>query len=218
MQITGITLQAKNPNRVNISVDKKYRFSLDLYQLAEIGLKKGQEIDEDQLAVFEQESEFGKLYARSLEYALMRPRSSKEMYDYLQRRSRATKYLGRDGTVRDREAVSTIILDRVYDRLKQKGYIDDYKFTRFWVENRHQNKGASRRKLENELRIKGVPSSVISEVLSETDRTDDTEIQKIIAKKRHKYTDNQKFMAYLARQGFSYDDIRTALDAEQLKD
>jgi SOS response regulatory protein OraA/RecX len=33
----------------------------------------------------------------------------------------------------------------------------------------------------------------------------------VIAKKRSRY-DDQKLMAYLARQGFRYDDIREALD------
>ncbi|RKV91262.1 MAG: hypothetical protein D8G53_15760, partial [Candidatus Saccharimonas sp.] len=45
-------------------------------------------------------------------------------------------------------------------------------------------------------------------------RSDDEELRKIIAKKRYKYAgDEQKFMAYLARQGFSYDDIKSALNA-----
>jgi regulatory protein len=41
-----------------------------------------------------------------------------------------------------------------------------------------------------------------------------SELQKIIAKKRSRYDDEQKFMAYLARQGFSYDDIKEALREE----
>jgi regulatory protein len=43
----------------------------------------------------------------------------------------------------------------VFERLVEKGYVDDEKFARFWVENRNQTKGASRRKLEAELRAKG---------------------------------------------------------------
>ena len=33
----------------------------------------------------------------------------------------------------------------------------------------------------------------------------------MIAKKRSKYPDEQKFMQYLARQGFGYDAIKSAL-------
>ncbi|HET7629976.1 MAG TPA: RecX family transcriptional regulator, partial [Candidatus Saccharimonadales bacterium] len=74
--------------------------------------------------------------------------------------------------------------------------------------------GASRRKLIAELRAKGVDQATIDDQLASTERSDGDEIQKIIAKKRARYPDQQKFIAYLARQGFSYDDIRRALDDE----
>ena len=83
MKITDITVQAKNTNRVNISVDGKYRFSLDVFQLGELGIKKGKDYDEAELLEIENESQFGKLYARALEYCLMRPHSVREVKDYL---------------------------------------------------------------------------------------------------------------------------------------
>jgi SOS response regulatory protein OraA/RecX len=65
--------------------------------------------------------------------------------------------------------------------------------------------------LSAELSAKGVDRAIIEKLLQETDRDDLTELQKIIDKKRPRYDDEQKFMSYLARQGFSYDDIKTAL-------
>lgn len=212
MKITAISVQAKNPSRVNVSVDGKYRFSLDIAQVVDLSLKRGQDIDEAKLAEYEQESEFGKLYARALEYCLMRPHSAREVRDYLLGKTRATKYKSRKtGEVKERAGVAEAIADRVYTRLEQMGYIDDEKFARYWAENRNQLKGASRRKLEAELRVKGVSSSIIDMALGESERTDSSEISKIIAKKRARYPDEQKLMAYLASQGFSYDDIRSAL-------
>ena len=69
----------------------------------------------------------------------------------------------------------------------------------------------SRRKLQAELAAKGVDRSIVERQLADNERSDSDELQKIIAKKRSKYTDEQKFMQYLARQGFSYDDIKSAL-------
>ncbi len=214
MKITSISAQVKNLDRVNISVDGKYRFSLDIFQLGELGIKVGKEYTDQELSEIENESQFGKLYARALEYCLMRPHSSREVKDYLWRKTRATKYKTRDGEIKDREGVSQSNADRVHDRLVSKGYIDDVKFTRFWVENRNQTKGTSLRKLTAELRAKGVEQSIIAEALSESDRADGDELQKIIAKKRTRYPDEQKLIAYLARQGFSYDDIKSALAAD----
>ena len=146
----------------------------------------------------------------------MRPHSKKEVRDYLWRKTRETKFKSRQtGEIKSRPGVSQQIADRVFDRLIEKGYLSDEKFTRFWIENRNQTKGSSLRKLTNELRVKGVESSIIDQVVSESSRNDSEEVMKIIAKKRSKYPDEQKLIAYLARQGFSYDEIKSALAHEE---
>lgn len=211
MKITAISVQAKNNDRVNVSVDGSYRFSLDIFQVGDLGLKVGKEYSEAELIALETESQFGKLYTRALEYTMMRPHSSREIRDYLWRKTRTTKYKSRSGEVKDRAGVSTELTDRVYQRLNERGYIDDEKFARYWVENRNMTKGASRRKLANELRTKGVETGIIDAALAETDRDDQQELQKIITKKRARYPDEQKLIAYLLRQGFSYDDVKSAV-------
>lgn len=212
MKITDISLQAKNKDRVNVSVDGKYRFSLDVFQVSELGLKVGKEYSEEALAELETESQFGKLYTRALEYTMLRPHSAKEIRDYLRRKTRTTKYKSKTGEIKERLGINQEIVDRVYDRLLEKGYIDDEKFTRYWIENRNQAKGISKRKLVNELRVKGIDQSLIEVVLQEGARSDEEEIDKVLLKKRAKYKDEEKLIAYLARQGFSYDLIKRTLD------
>ena len=207
MKVTNIAIQTRDKNRVNVSVDGKYRFSLDIFQLGDLGIKIGAEYTDQELTDLEQESQFGKVYARALEYCLMRPHSAKEVRDYLYRKTRPT----RTKTGEMRPGVSTDVTTRAYNRLVEKNYINDENFARYWVENRSLAKGASKRKLTAELRMKGVEQTIIEHFLSESDRTDDNELEKVIAKKRSKYPDDQKLMAYLARQGFSYDDIKQSL-------
>ncbi len=211
MKITNITLQAKNQDRVNVSVDGTYRFSLEVYQVTEFGIKIGNEYSEEEISLFEQESIFGKLYARSLEYVMMRPRSAKEVRDYLWRKTRTTRYKSRSGEIKERAGVSQLLADRVFDRLVEKNYIDDERFARFWVENRNMRKGASKRKLQNELRAKSVDQTIIDQVVSTSSRTDDDEIDKVIAKKGHRY-DELKLVQYLVRQGYDYDLVRTKVN------
>jgi regulatory protein len=210
MKITAVTAQQKDKNRINIMVDGKYRFSLDIFQYADLGIRVGKEYTDEELDELESESQFGKAYARALEYCLMRPHSAKEMRDYLYRKTRQTRMK----TGEMKKGLDTAITTRVFDRLVEKGYIDDEKFARYWVENRNLTKGASKRKLTAELRAKGVASSIIDHVLSESARSDENEIMKIIAKKRARYPDKQKLIQYLARQGFSFDDIKQALTQE----
>jgi regulatory protein len=207
MKITAITTQARDKNRVNVSVDGKYCFSLDILQVADLGIRVGKEYTEAELTVLEEESQFGKLYTRALEYSLVRPRSQREIRDYLYRKTRDSRT--KDGRVK--KGVSPALTERVFERLVGKGYVDDEKFARFWIENRNLRKGSSHRKLAAELSAKGVERTVIEQLLETSDRSDEDELQKIIAKKRARYDDDQKFMAYLARQGFSYDDIKSAL-------
>ena len=69
--ITDIKQAVRNPNRVNISVNGKYRFSLDIFQLTFLGVKIGAKFTPEELAELEQQSEFGKLYSRAWEYFLM---------------------------------------------------------------------------------------------------------------------------------------------------
>lgn len=193
---------------MNISIDGAYKFSLDVYQVAEFGLKIGKEYSEEEILSFEQESVFGKLYARSLEYVMMRPRSAKEVKDYLWRKTRVTHYKSRSGEVKERAGVSQQIADRVFDRLVEKNYIDDERFAHFWVENRHMKKGVSKRRLQNELRAKSVDQSIIEQVTASSQRSDEDEIDKVIAKKGHRYDEN-KLVQYLLRQGYEYNLVRT---------
>lgn len=208
MKITSITAQKRDNNRVNISVDGKYRFSLDTFQLIDLGIKVNREYDEAELVALEQESQFGKIYGRALEYCIMRPHSAREVQNYLYRKTRPT----RDKKGGLLPGVAPEITKRAFDRLIEKGYVDDQKFARYWVENRSFNKGISKRKLISELRVKGIITTIIDQVLDETERNDSEEIQKIIAKKRSHYPDDQKLIAYLARLGFGYDEIKQAIN------
>lgn len=207
MKITAISAQKRDSNRVNVYVEGKYRFSLDDYQLVDLGVKVGNDYGEEQLIGLENESRFGKAYARTLEYCLLRPHSQREIEDYLRRKTKPKL----DKNSRLRPGITPDIARRVVDRLIQKGYINDEKFARFWVENRFVNKGISTRKLRAELYKKGVSSKLIETVLDESERNDENEIEKIIEKKRSRYTDESKLIAYLARQGFDYDDIKNAI-------
>lgn len=191
-------------------VDGVYRLSLDVFQLVDLGIKIGKEYTEQELTDLEAESQFGKTYARALEYCLMRPHSAKEVKDYLYRKTRDT----RTKTGGIKKGVPTEITTRVFDRLVEKGYVNDENFARYWVENRNVTKGASKRKLTAELRSKGVEQGIIERFLRDSSRSDEDELAKVIAKKQPRYPDEQKFIQYLMRQGFRYDDIKEALGSD----
>ena len=217
MKITDISLQARDNNRVNVSVDGVYSFSLDIAQVTDLNLKVGHELSDGELEKLQEESQFGKLYMRALEYCLRRPHSVKEVRDYLWRKTQPTLRKGQTG-MNNPVVYSERVASRVLSKLQQKAYVDDDEFARWWVENRQLSKGVSQRKLTAELRSKGVHADIIAQTLEKTDRTDEQELRKVIAKKHRRYAgDRQKFVQYLVRQGFSYDDVVSALnDVEEV--
>lgn len=193
LRITELKQGVKNSERVNVYVDGVYALSLDVAQVVDYKVKVGRVLSEDELAELMRASEFGKLYQRALEKALTRPYSEKEIHEYLYKKIYEKKL--------DKKYINEIV-----DELKSKGYLDDRKFAEFWVENRFLKKGVSQKRLKMELAKKGVAKEIIEEVLC--GRDDDAEIEKMIAKKRGKYTD-EKLVQYLCRQGFSYDLAKT---------
>ena len=214
--VTDIKQAIKNPNRANIFVNGKYRFSLDIFQLTQLNVKIGAKFSKVEIENLEQQSEFGKLYALALNYCLMRPHSEKEIRDYLWKKTLNRKLKNhKTGKFYDKKGVSKLSVEQVLDRLIEKKYINDEKFARFWIENRNQRKGSSIKKLKSELFSKGVSSEIIEQILENSKRNDSEEIQKIIAKKAKKYADEKKLVAYLARQGFSYDEIKKALSKDE---
>ena len=188
MKITKISQQVKRKDRYSVYVDEKYSFSLSDYQLVSAGLRIGKEYTQAELTELINNSEFGKAYERALNYVMIRPRSIREIRDYLTRTFLYPKpkmYVNKAGEriVKKKEVDKSTVLymiERVLERLEQKGYSDDQKFAEAWVRSRQLTK-----KLK-------------------------TMIQK--KQKQARYQDTTKLTQYLLRQGFTYSDIKTALD------
>lgn len=194
-KITDLKQGLRNPDRVNVYVDSRFSFSLDISQVVDFGVKVGLEISDSDLEEFKKASEFGKLYQRTLEWVLVRPRSIRETNDYLYKKIFEKK-------------LDKNYIDRIIEKLKAKKYLDDHRFAEYYVENRFVKKGVSIKRLKMELMKKGVSPDIIEEVLAGSDRNDEEELKKMILKKRARYQDDEKLTAYLCRQGFQYDLVR----------
>lgn len=197
MKITAIKQQVKRTDRYSIYVDGKYAFSLSESGLIESRLASGQELDAAELKRLKKVAGFDKAYYNALRYAAMRPRSQWEMEMYLQRKNA------------DKDAAEEIV-----QRLRNLSMLSDADFARSWIANRRLLKSTSKRRLRLELKQKHVPDEIIDEALAEDETDERQTVRELIEKKRRRYPDPQKLMQYLARQGFSYDDIKSTLDEE----
>lgn len=216
--ITDIKEAVRDQNRLNIYIDGKFFCSLALSQVVDLKLKIGRVLTDEELVELKRASEFGKLYQCALEYVLLRPHSQKELRDYLKKKtlSRTIRVKNKktgEYQTKLKEGFDASLVEPVLARLIERGYVDDERFARLWVENRSVRKGVSQKKLRLELQAKGVAQDIIENCLSEGVRNEQEELAKVIARKAKKYPDEQKLIQYLLRQGFNYSDILDALSA-----
>lgn len=210
MEITDLKQGIKNPDRVNVFVDGVFSFSLDVSQVVDYKIRKGKKLTSEELDELRRASDFGKAYQRTLEWVLVRPRSVKELRDYLKRGEYRKEMEARKKEWQSKEDIrkkkvrreKVDYSDIVMERIIERGYVDDKKFAEWYVQNRFVKKGVSKKRLEMELLGKGVTSDIVAEVMSARD--DEEEIKKVMQKKRAKY-DDDKLIQYLCRQGFSYE-------------
>lgn len=198
MKITAIKQQIKRQDRYSIYIDEKYSFSLSEGDLIAMGLHKDQEIEPAELERLKQNSQIGKAYDKTVRLISMRSRSHWEIEDYLKRK-------GYDEEV----------IEQVKIKLEKLGLVDDAAFAKAWVASRMAVKPRSKRQLYAELSKKHINRELIEEVLTDFGAEQELEqLRGIIERKRrsHQYQDPQKLMAYLARQGYSYDLIKQTLD------
>ncbi len=199
MQITKIESQVKNKGRYSIYIDGSFAVGISERMLLEKQLVNGLELTASDVAALKADSETDKLYGRTIDLLARRPRSRWEIQDYLKRKG------AEQGEI-----------DAITNRLEKLNLLDDLDFANRWIESRRLLKPVSKRKLTQELKAKRISDSVIHQALS-LDETDDYSVlqQEVVRKRRiSRYQDDQKLMQYLARQGYSYDDIKRALTSE----
>ncbi len=106
------------------------------------------------------------------------------------------------------------IIDEIIAFLIETGFLDDQKFAAWWVDSRSRARPSGPIKLKTELKQKGVSAEIINQVT----KLDYVKLAKTAAKKfaaKLAETDPQirlrKLRNYLQRQGFTWDQISSAI-------
>jgi regulatory protein len=199
MKVTAIKQQARDAGRFSVFVDNKYAFSLSESALLESKLAGGQLLDEEGVAKYKQLSSDDKLYSQTLRLVATRPKTYGEVKDYLYRKK-----------------ALPALTDYILNKLSNIKLIDDQKYATDYVASRINHRPASRRKIRFDLLKKHVDKQVIEQAINSQLSSDSTALAEVIRQKRRqsKYKDNLKLMQYLSRQGFNYEDIKSALNVD----
>jgi regulatory protein len=196
-KITALTLQKRNPQRVNVYLDGEFAFGLA--RIVAAYLNVGQVLSDEKISKLRAEDQYEVAYQRAIKFIDYRPRTEAEVCKNL----------------RDHD-VSAEIIELVVDRLKQLNLINDARFAQIWIENRNTFRPRSRRALNAELRQRGIDAQTIDESLEDLD--EDALAYQAARKQRRKYESlerelfQQKMIQFLVRRGFSYEISRSTTD------
>jgi regulatory protein len=119
-----------------------------------------------------------------------------------------------ENKLRDK-AFPALVIETVMEHLLRLGYIDDRKFAAQWAASRARLRGYGRRRIEQELRQKGVNRETIQEALNEAvPLEDERETARKIAEKKHRTMKSaepearkRRLAGFLERKGFPHEII-----------
>lgn len=203
MKLTKIEAQKNNKNRYSLYIDDTYAFGVHGDVLLQCALFENKELSQAQITEIKQAEFNAFVYQRALNYLSFRPRSVKEMTDYL------TKLELEDAP----NQIPEEIIQRTLDKLKQQNYLDDKLFASSYIRTKATINLSGPRNLRFELEQKGVHPYDIEDGLIEypISLQEDNIIHlanKFIASKKHRMSSNQltqKLVQHLIRKGYDRD-------------
>jgi len=207
-RITQIKPQVADPQRFNVYLDGKFGFALPAEILIKAGLKSGLDLTDEKVKQLIAKNDFQKALDKTYRFVSLRPRSQKEVLDYLKRKKTD------DQTTQ-----------KILTALSSHNLLDDLEFAKWWLEQRATFRPRGRQALKFELLQKGIAKEIINQVLQ--NQTPEDEYQSAFQtaqkyKTRHLTGPKspqppqspelrQKLTAHLARRGFSWDIIKRVL-------
>jgi regulatory protein len=205
--ITKIEVQKRRSNRRSIFLDGDFFCGVDEEVIARLGLRKGVEVDEEEIAriILTEEKLKAKRYALNL--LSYRMRSRHELASRLRQKGF------------DKDTV-----DELADDLEDVGLIDDLEFAKSWIRTRMELNPRSFYAIGRELQKKGVKKEIARQAEDELrGEFDEKEIALSLGKKRlaslkglEARVLKRRLLGYLSRRGFSYEISKWVI--EHLKD
>lgn len=201
--ITDLKFQKKK-DRVNLFVDGKFALGLPLEIVYKAKLSIGRKISRRRLEKLAQESGLEKVLNKVYRFLSFRPRSRKEIERYLRGKK-----------------VGEVFKNLVIRQLERQGYVDDWKFACWWVEQRIEGRPVSKEILKRELFQKGISPKISSKIIQSLLPPPNLLALKVAQKKAERYKDlplaelRRKLTRILARRGFDWETIKETVDKIQ---
>ena len=195
MQITKIEVQKRNKNRVNLYLDDEFFCGLSLETVMRNHLKEGQQISEQNVEYLKNETEKQVALEKATGYIAKCQKTKKQINDYLLKK----------GFEED-------IVEYALGKLGEYHFVDDELFAKNYV--KAKSKSCGKRKLEYELKHKGVEEQIISDSIEnfcEDEKTVVPVLEKYLKNKPLDLKTKQKAFRFLMSHGYSSDVASAAI-------
>jgi len=201
-RLTALEPQRFRPERLNVHLDGRFAFGLSAAVADEAGLRVGQTLAPAEIERLQAQDRQRGALNRALNFLGYRPRSEQEIRANL-----------------ERGGFEPPVIEAAVEQLRRLGYVSDAELARFWVESRQRHSPRGDRLLAQELRRKGVDAETI-ETAIEAAGTDDLDAAVRAGRRKARQlaaldpqTFRQRLGAFLARRGFDWETIKSAVAA-----
>jgi regulatory protein len=211
--VSSLTVQVKDPHRFNLFIDDEFYCGVDEQIVLDFKLRKGVEVTDADLQEIRRHAGINKMYMRVLEYVARRPRSEREVRDYLRKKLTNPKHK----LAQDEEGNIEHTIELLISRLKSFNYLDDADFARWWIEQRtERHKPSGLQKIKSELFQKGISAEIIESAWRDIGSDEYTLAVTHYEKISNKYDINdyksrKRLIDYMQRKGFRWATIQDVL-------
>ena len=203
MIVTKVELVSKN--RYKVEVDGEFAFVLYRRELSHYQIREECEVSEESFEQIKKEVIIKRAKLRAMHLLNDMDRTESQLRTKLRQ-----------------SCYTEDVVEAALAYVKSFGYIDDLDYAKRYIQNRQNQK--SKRELYAQLVGKGIERELIELAMEECYTGEDDEIEairRLAAKRKYHFRDatreaQQKQTAYFMRKGFSYENIRRALEAEEV--
>ena len=193
-----ITYSSGKNNKIHISTDGEYRFTVDADFWFSLCIYQGQELNEDEVSLLEEKIGVRRAFNKGIDLISRRSHSKKELIEKISK-TNEKKY-----------AIISC------DLLEERGYIDDEAFAEQYFDYLKRIKHFGKNRISLELSKKGIDKSIIQN-LFENDYSDaHEEIKSLLETRFSGKLDDEKSRKRtfntLLRMGYTYSQIRNAFE------
>ncbi len=197
--MTVTKLEAVSKSKQRVFIDGQFAFVLYKGELSRFHLAEGEEVDPETVQKIREEVVLKRAKLRAL-----------HLLDDMARTESQLRQKLKNGEY------TPDIIDQAVDYVKSYGYLNDEAYARDFIETRKNKK--SRQELYGLLMQKGLDKKLVQQALDDVYGEEDAKYAiRLLMQKRHfdpetaDESERQKFLSYLVRKGFSYEDVREIL-------